>query len=894
MLLRQQLRASLGELFLGVVWLLGKTCRARWARGIYVKLLVRLVGRTGLFDGEYYSRNNADVAAANVLPLRHYVAFGDVEGRPPHWLFDPVYYRLHARGRFRDVVSLLHYVYVGRYRGFAPSPWFDIQFYLKENDDVRRAGIEPLRHYLRHGGREGRSPSPQFDGAYYLSSNPDVAEARMNPLVHYLRYGQAEGRQPLPPRHEPSNEQHRPLLRPAAISRQAWNKLGPRGQLVSAQVDVIVPVYKGHVETLRCLYSVLTSQTDVPFELIVINDASPEPELAAELISLSERDLFTLVVNAENRGFVYTVNRGMTMHRQRDVVLLNSDTEVFDGWLDRLTAAASRSERTGTVTPLSNNATICSYPNFLQDNPYPLEVSYAELDGLAARVNKAQEVRAPTAVGFCTFIKRACLDEVGLFDEKTFGKGYGEENDFSQRALAKGWQNVIAGDVFVYHSGSASFEGEKAGRIHAAIRILDRLYPNYHRDVAAFIKSDPLRVWRERLDWARMRRLSRERNVLIIVHARGGGTERHVQEDVQSLSKRGYSVFLMRTSSRRPTHLTISHPIAKATPNLQPLPIADTTYLGTQLRHLGITEVHTHSLVDAVLDAPRHVKNLVDELGARWEVNLHDYKVICPRINLVDDQGRYCNEPDDRGCNRCLGRYGSSFGKPDIRDWRRIHSDALLAADQILVPDGDVSARLERYYPGLRFDVSPHDDIDDSAFQIRPLSVETDEALHVLTIGALSKIKGFDVLLACARDASKRELPIRFTLMGYSVDDRSLERAGVHVTGRYLDTQGLQLLRELRPHVVWLPSLWPETYSYTLSLALRYGRPVVAFDIGAIAARLRRIGEAEMLVPLSLAQSPKRLSERFEDLRGRWITEDFGSKLRRHPKAIEAVRHSRS
>jgi GT2 family glycosyltransferase/glycosyltransferase involved in cell wall biosynthesis len=633
---------------------------------------------------------------------------------------------------------------------------------------------------------------------------------------------------------------------------------------------VVVPVYKGHLETLRCLHSVLVARTSTPFELVVINDASPDKKLAADLEQLAEQGLFTLYRNSSNRGFVYTANRGLRLHPQRDVVLLNADTEVFDGWLDRLVSAANRNERTGTVTPLSNNATICSYPQFLQDNPYPLELGYAELDGLAAAVNAAEEVEAPTAVGFCTYLRRVCLDDVGLFDEETFGRGYGEENDFSLRASARGWRNVIVGDVFVYHSGSASFQGEKAKALHTAMAILGKRYPTYHSDVAAFIDRDPLAEWRRRLDWGRLCRLSREKNVLIIVHGRGGGTERHVQEDIRAFKQRGYGVYLLRPVPALPTHFELSHHATKTVPNIRPFAIADTARLGQALRELQITDVHTHSLIDAVPDAPKHVTDLVRAIDARWEANLHDYKVMCPRINLVDERGRYCGEPSEAACNRCLESRGSIFGRPDIREWRVMHRRALHAADAVLVPDADMADRLLRYFPEVDFKVSPHDDVDESQIEISLPRLDSGEDLHVVVIGAISEIKGYDVLLACAKDAKKRRLPLRFTLMGYSVNDRQLEKAGVQVTGRYLEGQGLSLLRSLEPHVIWLPSLWPETYSYTLSLALQVSRPVFAFDIGAIAARLRRLGQADMLVPLLISDSPQALNARLLACRRRW------------------------
>lgn len=831
----------------------------------YHRHLARLIRRVKLFDDAYYLESNADVAQAAIAPLQHYVAWGDREGRGPMPLFDVSYYRAHIRGLLRNVNTLLHYAYVGRHLRVSPSAWFDVGYYLAQNKDVARARVEPLRHYLDFGGREGRAPCPQFDSGFYLRMNPDVAEAGINPLVHYLHSGRAEGRCVLPG----PGEQPVAAALPSVIDSAEWDAI-PRPTTAVARVDVIVPVYRGRLETLHCLCALLKSTARTAFEVIVIDDASPEPELSADLRQLAERGLFTLLRNEHNLGFVATVNRGMALHPGRDVVLLNADTEVYGDWLDRLYAAAYGTSGVGSVTPLSNNATVCSYPVFLHDNPYPLELGYGELDRLTARVNAGVAVETPSAVGFCMYITRRCLDTIGLFDAETFGRGYGEDNDFSQRAIAHGWKNLIAADVFVRHLGSVSFQGERAKRIDAALTVLDGRYPNYRSDVARFIADDPLAEARGRLDWARLQRQMCKENILVVSHNRGGGSERHVQEDVRRFIAAGQGVFMMRPQFGHPENICLSHPSLKLLPNLPVFALQDTKRLAVVLRDLGITQVHSHGLVDYTPQAPMHLAVLAQALGARLEVNVHDYSVICPRINLADRSGLYCGEPDVQGCNACLRREGAQFAVNRIDEWRAVNRQMLRAADNVLVPDHDVAQRLRRYYPDVSVTVSPHEEIDYRRLPMRLPDLMPDEPLRVVVIGAIGRIKGFDVLLACARDASRRKLPIEFVLLGYSLDDALLEDAGVQVTGRYLEHEAEQRLLGLGPHVAWLPSLWPETYSYTLSIALRCGRPAFAFDLGAMASRLRDAGLDAMLMPLSNASSAAAINHRFLEYRSLW------------------------
>lgn len=837
-------------------WLTG----AVGGRRVYEKHLRKLVAKTGLFDAAYYSEANQDALDGQVSPLHHYVARGDKKGRWPMPLFDPLYYRAQANSRLARVNALLHYAFIGRYLQISPSPWFDVGYYLKENKDVARSGIDPVLHYLKWGGVEGRSPSLQFDGSYYLRNNPDVLADLTNPLLHYLRIGRFEER-PIRCYGVSGNIAGNALGK--RIDNLGWPHHPKRSDVHYAKLDVVVPVYKNALLTLRAIHSVLTATVDLDYELVVIDDCSHEAALVNKLKSLAAEGLFTLLRNERNLGFVGTANRGMRLHPDRDIVLLNADAEVFNGWLDRLYAAAYRHPRTGTVTPLSNNATIASYPCFLSDNPYPLELRYEDLDTLAATSNRAIEVEAPTCVGFCTYIRRDCLNDVGLFDEVHFGRGYGEENDFSQRAITKGWRNIIVADTFVRHWGSASFQAEKAHRVSAALKVINTLHPDYKSQVDAFIHNDPLAECRARLDWARLRRQVKAENVLVICHARGGGAERHVQEDTLRLMQQGIGVFYLRPVPQQPTRVRLGHPKCQQLVNISTFCLADIDELSQVLADLHITRIHTHGLVDFSSEAPQHILAVAQRLGVEFWVDLHDYKVVCPRINLTYRSGRYCGEPDEAACARCCETEGNDFNVTDIVAWRALHQAVLKEAHKILVPSVDMADRLARYFPDLRLSISPHEDLDFSVIAARGPRLDAGRRLRIVVIGMISRAKGVDIFNACAEDAQKRALPLEFILLGHSLKDAELTKNGVKITGKYLEHEAQAKLQALEPHVVWLPSVWPETYSYTLSLALLGGYPVFAFDIGAIAARLRESGQENTLMPLAMADDPLAVNQRF-------------------------------
>lgn len=262
-------------------------------------------------------------------------------------------------------------------------------------------------------------------------------------------------------------------------------------------VDIIIPVYRGLEETLACIDSVLDSklQNTTSMNIIVINDASPEPELVEQLKTYDTR--LTLLHNAENLGFVATVNRGMSQ-TNNDVVLLNSDAEVANNWLDRLVAHTERAAfgQVATVTPYANNATLCSYPIPFADNELPRGETVATMDRLCVKANLGEAVVIPTGVGFCLMITRRALNQVGLFDVEAFGRGYGEENDFCLRAEQHGFVNLHALDVFAWHKGGVSFSADALALQNTAIQIIRQRYPQFEATVERFKQADKTRMAR--------------------------------------------------------------------------------------------------------------------------------------------------------------------------------------------------------------------------------------------------------------------------------------------------------------------------------------------------------------------------------------------------------------
>ncbi|QHO78848.1 glycosyl transferase [Bradyrhizobium sp. CCBAU 051011] len=269
---------------------------------------------------------------------------------------------------------------------------------------------------------------------------------------------------------------------------------------------IIVPVYGDAQATIECFESLdkarcpRGSRKDA-FQVLAIDDASPELELRRYLSELAAGGKIRLLVNAVNLGFVGAINRGLKEIPTGDVVLLNSDTLVPPDFADRLAVVAHSAPNIGTVTPLSNNADVFSFPTPNDGNPMLGYEEIVAIDRIASVANAGRAIDVASGIGFCLYITRACLDSVGELSDN-FERGYLEDVDLCLRARANGFRNVCAPSIYVGHHGSKSFQEEKRGLVLRNLRILDQRFPTYREECRAFEIADPLRAARAALECA--------------------------------------------------------------------------------------------------------------------------------------------------------------------------------------------------------------------------------------------------------------------------------------------------------------------------------------------------------------------------------------------------------
>jgi O-antigen biosynthesis protein len=617
----------------------------------------------------------------------------------------------------------------------------------------------------------------------------------------------------------------------------------------NATIDIVVPVFGALDDLRRCVDSVL-QHTAGDYRLLLIDDGSRDPAIAVYWRELGARALpqLVLLANERNVGFTLTANRGMKAARAAaDIVLLNSDAIVTSGWLEALARCVDSDPAIGTATPFSNNAEICSLPNFCENNVWPAGRDPEVMAQALRQAAVPTYPELPTGVGFCMYIRRRVLEAVGAFDP-VFGLGYGEENDFCMRAAAAGFRNVLCDDAFVLHAGGSSFGDQRRDLAQRNGAILAERHPTYGALVRDYIAADPLRPLRE-FAQSHYRVLSRKvKGILHVIHDHGGGTEYHVHSLITA-SGSDFRHYLLMTIGNECLLEEHGDGTIRRYEFVRLAGEAWNDILGGICARFHVDLVHLH-YISAGRDG---LAEGLAALGIAYGYTVHDVIFACPTVTLLNAERRYCGAvTDPEVCSSCLSAQ-PAFADIDIVSWRESRAALLAGAAFVIAPSQWAAAILQRYFPSCAVEVVPHAAAGGTT---RPDAVATPQVMSaddrpvVAVLGAIGPDKGSRRLERMIELTRERALPLRWVLIGYLDRGREPWRSGDGVFtmhGPYNSRELPSLLNHYGVDVVAYPSVCPETYSFTLSEAWSAGRPAIVPPIGALADRVAAAGAGWVL-----------------------------------------------
>ena len=741
-------------------------------------------------------------------------------------------------------------------------------------------------------------------------------------------------------------------------------------------VDIIIPVYNALDDLKLCLDS-LKRNTDLKTNrVIIINDNSPDPNVKLFLDSL-DYSWLKVIHNSTNRGFSANINLGMAQSKDRDVLLLNSDTVVTANWLQKMVNCAYSSSEIGTVTPVSNNATLCSVPNFCEENTLPENISIDRAGEIVERCSFREYPQITVANGFCMYVKREVIECIGDFDGKTFQRGYGEENDFCNRAEQMGYIHVMCDDTYIYHSGTKSFVSkEKEQYIREHEKILQKRYPvQMHRNAVYCATNPNCHIGKNVALYFDLE--NGKKNVLYFLHSDFrvgkndsiGGTQFHVRDlkngmvedcNIYVVARNGEYITLTIYVGDQTHHFDFW--VGAAVPFIPETDRKIKEVLNNIVEAFDINLIHVHHVFDTSLD----IFSIAKEKNIPIILTAHDFYYICPTIKLLNSDGVFCEKTkSDEKCAKCLRKKIGTIDSIDYLSlWQKRTLKIFDICEKIVFPSESAMQIYSKVYPQFKekFEAIEHgvnkelgeiqkynekkesreefifgvEKVKTSSGQIIVdgwinaykmdrekerllLEVESSEGkyyvpltlslmdytrgvvsrfiacvpakiavkeslkaqiviasgkqlyvgqtppveireskkikekkLRVAFIGGLDVSKGSGVVYDIIKKGSK---DIQWYLFGTIGDEKlkMLHQDNYTAFGTYNQKDLPTLIRMHEIDVIGILSIWPETYSYTMSEAIINNVPVIVSDIGALGERQRKLNAGWLVDPKNIA-----------------------------------------
>lgn len=598
-------------------------------------------------------------------------------------------------------------------------------------------------------------------------------------------------------------------------------------------VDLILPIYNGY-EMLQTLLASI-EQTEVVYHIYLVDDCSTDERIPVFLKEYQENHTnVTVQTNLWNQGYIKSVN--VVLQRSTNhVVLLNTDVELPNQWLERLLLPILIDDTVASVTPFSNAGNICSFPVSNSNNTLVGNQTLEEMDEIfRSIVPKYYEI--PTGVGFCMAMNKEAIQSVGIYNEVDYINAYGEENDWCERAKLKGYHHVIADNLFVYHQHHASYKDTERLRMqHHNMMILKKKYPFFYGGLTYFNRHIP---------YANLIQLlmlqcgfkKAEGNVwLVFHHSMGGGSTIFIEEKIKTWCGQGGMVLLVKYERQMIT-IEMQFGTYKAKYQLARIEELEQLFLIGQIPNIVVNSLVHYWKLKKVM---KEIIRIKETYGCNVEYYVHDYFCLCPTIHLIDRANEYCGYPDNHSCKLCKSASYqlTKYTINTMETWRNEWEEFLIHCDSIYVFSMDTKIKLTQQYKELK-DQEQLIQITQPITYISKVKEPGNEPPYIVgVLGSLCHEKGQEIVYELSQLMQKEgQENIKIVIIGSCSDKKP--SSNITVTGAYNKEMLSILIEQYRVQVILIPSIIPETFSLTTEEAIHTGLPVIVFPLGAQAERV--------------------------------------------------------
>lgn len=634
----------------------------------------------------------------------------------------------------------------------------------------------------------------------------------------------------------------------APLGSEADNKSNFFDLYLSGQmrkrVVVFMPVFNAAAITKKSIEAVIANLPTWAI-LYIVNDASTDPKINEILGEFESHPGISIKHNAENLGYTANANAAFSAFPDDDIVLLNSDTLVTHHWLESMRYVAYCSFRVATVTAVSDDSGAFSL--FDRDGKRESGVPINRLASINRLSSSGHRIEVPTGNGFCMFIRRDALNAVGFYDLEKYPRGYGEENDFSLRALRLGYKSFICDKALVSHLSGQSFGKEKVPLLEKAWARVVEDYPEYPMLIDKF-NGQEFQNLRSRMQAGlALYEKDMPRMSVLYIQPIGVGGVFHANKDLRKATGSSVKSYLL-ASDGESARLFLHKGGEKELEQLGEWQFSSTVgftgHSSEDYDRLIIDVIYKHSIDVVHIEHPVWQSLTFVELshliGVPVVASLHDFYGICPSYNLLDRSDTYCGGVCTVSQSDCNVTIWGDKPIPSLKhryifQWQKTFSDFFDSVDRLVAPSQSTLNIYQKIYPSIsgKVEVVPHAQ-EMVAARPRVAPALHNRKIKLLIAGNIFTSKGDKLIAEMIKLDGNRNFEFHF--LGST--SKILAGAGVH-HGPYERETFVEKVESIRPDLAFFGSIWPETFNYVLSEAWAAGIVTIGLDAGAIGDRIR-------------------------------------------------------
>ena len=342
--------------------------------------------------------------------------------------------------------------------------------------------------------------------------------------------------------------------------------------------------------------------------------------------------------------------------------------------------------------------------------------------------------------------------------------------------------------------------------------------------------------------------------ILYINHSFGGGADLYLRKKADEFIKNGHEVYQVIYQPDFHQYELIN---MKDDEHYYFDDINILLYLvSMKAKHIYFNELVSYPNIKGLIDTVHKIKSIHPHIQFTYLV--HDYFCICPRLNLINVNDRYCGLPEVKDCDICLKRANFDQSK-SIVEWRSLNAKLLNTCDEIICFSNSSKKYLVRVYQNLSDKIKVIGHIID---ELRAPKVKNDNIITIGLLGQLCKHKGIEKIKELIQYIHNNQLSkYRIVCIGDAQDVRN--DSVFFATGKYRREDIVNLVEEYNIDVFFMSSVCPETFSYTISEIQSMKRPLISYDLGAQGERTKnyKLGK---VIPLNT--KPELLLKAINDL----------------------------